>query len=191
MRRPTVGVLALQGDVREHAAAVRALGATAEEVRDERELADVDALVIPGGESTTISHLLRTAGLRDALVDRLRAGLPVLGTCAGLILLASEIVDGRSDQETFDVIDVTVRRNGFGRQVDSFETPLTVDGIPTPVAAAFIRAPRIERVGPDVDVLAELDGEPVLVRQGAALGTTFHPEVTGDPRIHELLLAQV
>jgi pyridoxal 5'-phosphate synthase pdxT subunit len=160
-------------------------------VRDERELANVDALVIPGGESTVISHLLRTAGLRDALADRLRTGLPVLGTCAGLILLSSEIVDGRSDQETFDVIDVTVRRNGFGRQVESFETSLAISGIPGAVSAAFIRAPRIERVGPDVDVLAELDGEPVLVQQGAALGATFHPEVAGDPRIHELLLAQV
>lgn len=158
-------------------------------MREPHELDGVDALVIPGGESTVIGRLLRLAEMWEPLAERLAGGLPVLGTCAGLILLASEIVDGRSDQEKLDAIDVTVRRNGFGRQVDSFETSLDVRGVAEPVAAAFIRAPRIERVGREVEVLAELDGEPVLVRQGPALGATFHPEVAGDPHVHELLLS--
>ena len=175
----------------EHAETLRALGASAVEVRDPPELARVDALVIPGGESTVIGRLLRLAGMWEPLAERLRGGLPVLGTCAGLILLSTEIVDGRSDQEQLDAIDVTVRRNGFGRQLESFETSLEVKGVAEPVAAAFIRAPRIERVGPEVEVLAELDGEPVLVRQGAALGATFHPEVARDTHVHELLLAEL
>jgi len=158
-------------------------------VREPHELDGVDALVIPGGESTVIGRLLRLAEMWEPLAERLASGLPVLGTCAGLILLSSEIVDGRSDQEKLDVIDVTVRRNGFGRQVESFETSLEVRGIAEPVGAAFIRAPRIERVGEKVEVLAELDGEPVLVRQGPALGATFHPEVAGDTHVHELLLS--
>jgi 5'-phosphate synthase pdxT subunit len=177
--------------VQEHGETLRALGAAPVEVRDPRELAQIEALVIPGGESTVIGRLLRLAGMWEPLAERLHGGLPVLGTCAGLILLSTEIVDGRSDQEKLDVIDVTVRRNGFGRQVESFETSLAVNGVREHVAATFIRAPRIERVGPEVEVLAELDGEPVLVRQGPALGATFHPEVARDPHVHELLLAQV
>jgi pyridoxal 5'-phosphate synthase pdxT subunit len=188
---PAVGVLALQGDVREHVSTLRTLGVEAVAVRTEEQLRAVDALVMPGGESTTISHLLITSGLRPVLAERLADGLSVLGTCAGLILLSSTVLDGRGDQWSFEQLDVAVRRNGYGRQVASFEATLDVVGVGA-VMGVFIRAPRIESVGPKVTVLASLDrddgGHPVLVRQGRAWGCCFHPELANDARIHELFL---
>jgi pyridoxal 5'-phosphate synthase pdxT subunit len=184
---PTVGVLALQGDVREHARMLASTGVEPVLVRRPAELAEVDALVLPGGESTTIGRLADLYGLLEPLRERVRAGLPVLGTCAGLVLLADEVLDGRPDQLTLGGLDVTVRRNAFGRQVDSFEADLDladVDG--GPVRAVFIRAPWVERWGPGVEVLASVDGHPVAVRQGSLLATSFHPELTGDTRVHEL-----
>ncbi len=191
MTRPRVGVLALQGDTREHLAALRQAGADAVPVRRCSELDSVDGLVIPGGESTAISHLLRVFELLEPLRSRLIGGLPVYGSCAGMILLATEILDagaaGRR-AEALGAIDMTVRRNAFGRQVDSFEEDLAFAGLDGPVHAVFIRAPWVERVGPDVEVLATAAGHPVAVRQGSALATAFHPEVTGDRRIHQLFV---
>ncbi|MGH9157766.1 MAG: pyridoxal 5'-phosphate synthase glutaminase subunit PdxT [Acidimicrobiales bacterium] len=184
-----VGVLALQGDRQAHAAVLRAVGAHPVEVRGPADLDGTDALVLPGGESTTMSLLLDSSGLRPVLAERLAGGLPVLGTCAGMILLARQVIGGRPDQAGFDIMDITVRRNGFGRQVESFEAALAVDGLAgRPVAAVFIRAPVVERVGPDVEVLAEWRGRPVLCRQGRALAASFHPELSGDARIHRLFL---
>jgi 5'-phosphate synthase pdxT subunit len=189
-----VGVLALQGDVREHVAALAHLGVDAFPVRTAEQLARADALVLPGGESTAIAHLLETSGLRSALAGRLADGLAVLGTCAGLILLSRTILDGREDQWSFGALDVAVRRNGYGRQVASFEAQLAVEGVGE-LTGVFIRAPRIESVGPAVDVLARLehDGQvhPVLVRQGAVWGCCFHPELTGDTRVHGLFVASL
>ncbi len=187
----SVGVLALQGDVREHLATLAALGVGAERVRTPAELDAVAALVLPGGESTAIAHLLRTSGLADALGERLAAGLPVLGTCAGLILLAREVLDGRADQWGYGALAVAVRRNGYGRQIASFEAPLTLsDG--TSVPGVFIRAPRIEACGPGVEVLATYDhdgeADPVLVRQGPVWGASFHPELTADTTVHRLFV---
>jgi 5'-phosphate synthase pdxT subunit len=185
-----VGVLALQGDVAEHLRALSAVGARAVTVRRPAELASVDALVIPGGESTTMSRLASTFELLQPLQEAVRAGLPVYGTCAGMILLADELLDGRPDQDTVGGIDMTVRRNAFGRQVDSFETdvhltPLGAEAL----RAVFIRAPWVERVGDRVEVLATLEHGPragtiVAVRQGSLLATSFHPELTGDTRLH-------
>jgi len=184
-----VGVLALQGAFREHREVLDALGADAVEVRTPDALGALDALILPGGESTTMSKLLDSSGLRAPLGARLRDGLPVLGTCAGLILLASEVVDGRPDQESFGVVDVTVRRNAYGRQRDSFEADLHVDAFAGgPFHGVFIRAPGIERCGDRVHVLAEHDDRPVLARDGAALVATFHPELSGDLRVHQLFL---
>jgi len=188
-----VGVLALQGAVAPHLAALRTLGATPVEVRTPADLAGVDGLVLPGGESTTMSKLIDSSGLRDPLGERLADGLPVLGTCAGMILLATEVADGRSDQRSFGVVDVAVRRNAFGRQVDSFEADLAVtwDGAPVaggPFHAVFIRAPVITAAGPEVEILASVDGRPVLARQGAAVVASFHPELTDDLRLHRLFL---
>jgi 5'-phosphate synthase pdxT subunit len=185
-----VGVLGLQGDVSEHAQALADLGADAIEVRTVDALAAVDALVLPGGESTTMSKLLESSGLFDAIASRLADGMPVFGTCAGMILLASEVLDGRPDQRSFGVIDLSVRRNAFGRQVDSFEADLDVDGIGV-VPAVFIRAPYVERAGDGVQVLARVDEHPVLCRQGAVLVAAFHPELSGDLRLHELFLREV
>ena len=185
---PVTGVLALQGAFAAHGAALARCGTEAREVRTPEHLAAVDALVLPGGESTTICKLLALSGLRSVLEARLAAGMPVLGTCAGLIVLSSSVLDGRPDQFSLGALDVTVRRNGFGRQRDSFETDLAVPGSADPMRAVFIRAPRIERCGGSVEVVASLDGEPVLVRQGSALGATFHPELSGDDRIHRLFL---
>lgn len=186
-----VGVLALQGDTREHLAALRAAGVAAVPVRRGVELDSVDGLVIPGGESTAISHLLRVFELLEPLRSALAGGLPVYGSCAGMILLASEILDagvpGRR-AEALGAIDMTVRRNAFGRQVDSFEEDIAFAGLDSPVHAVFIRAPWVERVGPGVEVLASAAGHPVAVRQGAALATAFHPEVTGDRRVHQLFV---
>ena len=186
-----VGVLALQGDTREHLAALREAGAQAHTVRRLAELEAVDALVIPGGESTAISHLLREFELLEPLRARLADGMPAYGSCAGMILLASEILDAGADgrqAEPLRGIDMTVRRNAFGRQVDSFEEDVEFEGLDTEVHAVFIRAPWVERVGPGVEVLARAGGHPVAVRQGRMLATAFHPEVTGDRRVHKLFV---
>ncbi len=196
---PTIGVLAVQGDVREHAQALVRCGARVESVRRPAELARVDALVIPGGESTVIDKLVRAFDLFDPLRERLAAGMPAYGSCAGMIMLAERIVDGRPDQRSLGGLDVTVRRNAFGRQVDSFEAPLSVAGIAEPERAmhgVFIRAPWVEEVGPGVDVLATVADGPaagrvVAVRQGRLLATSFHPEVGGDDRIHAAFVAMV
>lgn len=191
MSTPTVGVLALQGDTREHVAALQGAGARAVTVRRLTELESVDGLVIPGGESTTMTHLLRELGLLEPLRARLADGMPAYGSCAGMILLASEIADaGVPGREALPLraIDMTVRRNAFGRQVDSFEDDITFEGLDGPVHAVFIRAPWVERVGPGVEVLARAAGHPVAVRQGRMLATAFHPEVTGDRRVHRLFV---
>ncbi|MDT9593149.1 pyridoxal 5'-phosphate synthase glutaminase subunit PdxT [Nocardioides zeae] len=186
-----VGVLALQGDVREHLAVLSGLGVEASRVRRVAELDRCDALVLPGGESTTIARQAGLVGLLEPLRVRIAAGLPVLGTCAGMVLLADRLLDGAPGQPTLGGLDVTVRRNAFGRQVDSFETDLAVAGLADPVHAVFIRAPWVEEVGPGVEVLATAAGHPVAVRRGAVLATAFHPEVDGDGRIHELFLQGV
>jgi 5'-phosphate synthase pdxT subunit len=178
------GVLALQGDFREHAAMFAACGATPVEVRTAEQLASVDVLAIPGGESTTISRLARLYGLVEPLRERIAGGLPVFGTCAGMIVMADEVIDG---EPLLRVMDVAVRRNAYGRQVDSFEADVEVRGV-GPVRAVFIRAPVVERVGADVEVLAEHEGRPVLIRQHALLSAAFHPEIAGDPRLHAALL---
>lgn len=188
---PTVGVLALQGDVREHVHALETVGLRAVPVRRERELDAVDALVLPGGESTTIDKLLRAFDLFAPVQARLRSGMPAYGSCAGMILLADRVLDGIEGQQTLGGVDVTVRRNAFGRQVDSFETDLTIDGIDEPLHAVFIRAPWVEEVGPAASVVGRVESGPaagriVAVRQGPLLVTSFHPEVTGDVRVHEL-----
>jgi len=189
---PLVGVLALQGDVREHLIALAGLGVTARPVRRAGELDALDGIVIPGGESTTICRLLDVFELRGPLSERLTAGLPAFGSCAGMIVLAGEILDGRPDQEPLRAIDIVVRRNAFGRQVDSFETDLELDGVAGgPIRAVFIRAPWVERVGPDVQVLARVGEHPVAVRQGRVLATSFHPEVAGDDRLHALFLSVI
>jgi pyridoxal 5'-phosphate synthase pdxT subunit len=182
---PVIGVLALQGDVREHLAALGAAGAEARQVRRPEELAGVDGLVLPGGESTTMSRLALLFGVMEPLRERIAAGMPVYGTCAGMILLAGKILDPRSAQETAGGIDMIVRRNAFGRQNESFEAAVDVAGIAGgPVEGVFIRAPWVESVGAEVRVLAEHGGHVVAVRQGNALATSFHPELTGDHRLH-------
>jgi 5'-phosphate synthase pdxT subunit len=191
--RPRVGVLALQGDVREHVRVLTDLGADVTTVRRPAELAHVDGLVLPGGESSVIDKLARAFGMREPVRKAIGAGMPVYGTCAGLILLADRITDGIVGQQTFGGLDVTVRRNAFGSQVDSFEVDLDVAALGAPpVHAVFIRAPLVEEAGAGVERLASLaDGRVVAVRQGALLGTSFHPEVTGEHRFHELFLDMV
>ena len=194
MSGPNVGVLALQGDTREHLAALTEAGAQASTVRRRSELDAVDALVIPGGESTTMSLLLREFDLLEPLRQRLADGMPAYGSCAGMILLAGEILDAGApgrEAEALGAIDMTVRRNAFGRQVDSFEGDIDVLGLDEPVRAVFIRAPWVERVGPGVEVLARADGHIVAVRQGPVLATAFHPEMTGDRRVHTLFVDMV
>lgn len=184
-----VGVLALQGAFAEHALACRRLGADVVEVRTPAHLEGIEALVMPGGESTTMSKLLVTSGLFDEIAGRIHRGLPVFGTCAGMILLATDLADGRADQRTFGALEITVRRNGYGRQVDSFEEDLVVEGLDTPFRAVFIRAPIVERVGQGVEVLAVADDHPVFLRGGASgtlFASSFHPEITADLRIHQL-----
>ena len=183
-----VGVLALQGAFARHSEVLTGLGAVPLEVRTPGDLDAVDAMVVPGGESTTMSMLLDSSGLRPALAERLADGLPVLGTCAGMILLAVRVIDGRDDQRSFGAIDIDVRRTGYGRQVDSFEDQLSVTGLNGPFHGVFIRAPVVERVGSDVEVLATVDGVPVLCREGTVLVSSFHPEMSGDGRIHERFL---
>jgi 5'-phosphate synthase pdxT subunit len=188
---PRVGVLALQGDTREHVAALSGAGADPVTVRSRGELETVDALVIPGGESTTISRLLRDLDLLAPLRKRLADGLPAYGACAGMVLLASRILDAGTDGREavpLGAIDMTVRRNAFGRQVDSFESEVAFAGLEDPVHAVFIRAPWVERVGADVQVLARAAGRIVAVRQGRVLATAFHPEVTADRRIHRFFV---
>ena len=192
VNQPTIGVLALQGDVREHFAALAECGARPVGVRRVSEFDNIDGLVIPGGESTTISRLLTVFDLLEPLRKKLRDGLPAFGSCAGMIMLASEVLDTRPDAEHLNAIDMTVRRNAFGRQVDSFETDLGFAGVSGgPMRAVFIRAPWVERAGDDVEVLARVPHGPaagriVAVRQGSVVATSFHPEVTGDLRVHEL-----
>jgi len=187
-----VGVLALQGASARHASMLARLGAEPVTVRSPADLADISALVLPGGESTTMSMLLESSGLFDPLSERLAEGMPALGTCAGMILLGQDILDGRADQRCFGAIDIAVRRNAFGRQVDSFEADLAVEGVgDQPMHATFIRAPVVERIGAGVEVLATVEGRPVLCRQGPVIVAAFHPELGDDPRLHELFLNEV
>jgi 5'-phosphate synthase pdxT subunit len=193
----TIGVLALQGDVREHLRALTECGVRARPVRRPEELEAVDALVIPGGESTTISKLAIEFGLADPVRKRIAGGMPAYGSCAGMIMLAAEVLDGRPDQESFAGIEMAVRRNAFGRQVDSFEAPVRLDGVDGPAFhAVFIRAPWVERVAEDVRVIGTIEEGPaagriVAVRQGNLLATAFHPELTGDLRVHRLFVELV
>ncbi len=186
-----VGVLALQGAFTAHQRALESVGARTRQVRQPGDLVGIDALVMPGGESTTMSRLLTTSGLFDDIKATLSDGLPVLGTCAGMILLATEVLDGRPDQLSFGAIDMTVQRNGYGRQVDSFETDLDVVGLDGPFHAVFIRAPKVVAIGTNVEVLAEYDGVPVVARQGHVMVASFHPELTGDARLHARFLQEV
>jgi 5'-phosphate synthase pdxT subunit len=196
-RPPVIGVLALQGDVREHLTALTAAGAEARPVRRPEELAEVDGLVIPGGESTTMATLAVRFGMLEPLRAAVRSGLPAYGSCAGMIMLADAVLDGTADQGTIGGLDVTVRRNAFGRQVDSFESAVRLTGVPgPPVHAVFIRAPWVEQAGPDVEVLGRVEGGPadgkiVAVRQGRLMATSFHPELTGDLRVHALFVELV
>lgn len=191
MTTKTVGVLALQGDVREHVQTLKQLDVNVVEVKKQQQLNEIDALVIPGGESTTISKLSEIFGIFQPIRDAIAGGLPVLGTCAGLIMLGN-IQDPSSGQKSFGGLDVSIRRNAFGNQNDSFEADLQVTGIPGSVHAAFIRAPIVESVGPGVEVIARLDdGRIVGVRQGNCIGISFHPEVTGETRIHKLLIDSI
>ncbi|HUF98365.1 MAG TPA: pyridoxal 5'-phosphate synthase glutaminase subunit PdxT [Ilumatobacter sp.] len=183
-----IGVLALQGAFDAHVKMLGLCGFEARQVRTPTDLARVDALVMPGGESTTMSKLLVSSNLFNPIADRITAGMPVFGTCAGMILLASGVLDGRPDQLSFGAIDITVRRNGYGRQVDSFETDLVVTDLVAPFHGVFIRAPKVEYVGTEVDVLASHDGTPVLLRQGRVSVASFHPELAGDPRLHQLFI---
>ncbi len=190
----TLGVLALQGDFREHIAALVKLGETALEIRTVEQLEQVAALIIPGGESTTISFLAKSTGLDLAIAERIKSGMAIYGSCAGMILLANEILDGRDDQISFNAIDITVRRNGFGRQVDSFEAKLK-STLFADLMGVFIRAPKIEKIGANVEVLAwvEIQGEqtPVMVRSGSALATCFHPELNDDGVVHKYFVDMV
>jgi 5'-phosphate synthase pdxT subunit len=186
---PRIGVLALQGDVREHLRALSGVGADAVRVRRPSELDDVDALVIPGGESTTIGKLLVTFGLLEPVRKRLRDGMPAFGSCAGMILLADRVLDGTADQIGLGGVDMTVRRNAFGRQVDSWEGDVAFDGVP--LHAVFIRAPWVEECGDDVEVLARVADRIVAVRHGPLLATAFHPELTDDLRVHALFVSMV
>jgi 5'-phosphate synthase pdxT subunit len=187
LHAPRIGVLAVQGDFAEHLATLRAIGVDGVEVRLPRDLEGLDALILPGGESTTMRHLIERWGLREPILDLARSGAPLYGTCAGMIILSRHIADG--DDEVLPLLDVTVRRNAFGRQLDSFETELAVPVLgDQPVHAVFIRAPVIERTGTDVDVLARLDdGRVVAVRERNILATAFHPELAGETRFHRLL----
>jgi len=189
--RTRIGVLALQGAFAAHEAALTRLGADVREVRLPADLDVCDALVMPGGESTTMSKLLESSGLFDAISKRVSDGMPIFGTCAGMILLAKHVSDARSDQRSFAAIDIDVRRNAYGRQVDSFETDISVRGINGPFHAVFIRAPRVTRTGDDVEVLAEHDGAAVLVRSKTVMAASFHPELADDDRVHGIFLELV
>jgi 5'-phosphate synthase pdxT subunit len=187
-----VGVLALQGDVREHIQSLLACGVEGVAVRRAEEIENVDALVLPGGESTTIAQLAEVFGIFDLIKEKITNGMPVYGSCAGMILLASEILDAKEGQKSFGGLDITVRRNAFGRQVDSFESDIAFnDGSEQLIHAVFIRAPWVEKVSDSVEVLASVDAHPVAVRSKTALATSFHPELTGDHRIHRYFIEQV
>jgi 5'-phosphate synthase pdxT subunit len=187
-----VGVLALQGDVREHISSLIACGVTPSTVRRPSELDQVDALVLPGGESTTIAQLAEVFGIFDQIKDRIALGMPVYGSCAGMILLADEILDAKQGQKSFGGLDITVRRNAFGRQVDSFESDIPfADGSSDLIRAVFIRAPWVERTGEGVHILASVDTHPVAVRSHTLFATSFHPELTGDHRIHRYFIEEV
>jgi len=189
--RTRIGVLALQGAFAAHAAALQRLGTHTEEVRVAADIEQCDALVLPGGESTTMSQLLETSQLFDPLAKRIAEGMPVFGTCAGMILLSKGIADGRPDQRSFAALDIDVQRNGFGRQLDSFETEIGVHGLGRAFPAVFIRAPRISRIGSEVETLATHGGEPVLVRSKTIMAASFHPELADDDRVHQLFLNMV
>jgi len=196
MSTPTIGVFALQGDVREHRRMLEACGVTTTAVRRPGELEGLDGIVLPGGESTTMYKLARTFDLFEPLVERIHGGMPTFGTCAGMIMLADRIEDGIDGQESLGGLDITVRRNAFGRQVHSFEGEIAFDGFDDPVHAVFIRAPWVEDAGPDVEVLArvpsgEAAGRIVAVRQGSLMATAFHPEVGSDDRIHRYFVDHV
>jgi 5'-phosphate synthase pdxT subunit len=182
------GVLALQGDFREHAAVFAELGAAPVEVRTPDDLSRVDCLAIPGGESTTISKLAHSAELVEPIRERARGGMPMLGTCAGMIVMAARVQGG---ERLLDLVDITVRRNAYGRQIDSFEADVAVDGVDHPVRAVFIRAPIVEEIGPDVRILAEHEGRPVVLEQGRLVVASFHPELVGETRLHEYVLRKV
>ena len=189
--RRRIGVLALQGAFDAHERVLAGLGADTAQVRTPADLDAVDALVMPGGESTTMSRLLGTAGLFEPIAERIAHGMPVFGTCAGMILLATDVLDGRPDQRSFGAVDIAVRRNGYGRQVDSFEEDIVVGGVAEPFHAVFIRAPKVESTGDGVEVLARHGDTPVLARQGNVLVASFHPELTGDDRLHALFLSHI
>lgn len=191
LARTRIGVLALQGAFAAHATALQRLGASTAEVRVAVDLEQCDALVLPGGESTTMSQLLETSQLFDPLAKRIAAGMPVFGTCAGMILLSRGIADGRPDQRSFAALDIDVQRNGFGRQLDSFETEIDVLGLDRAFHAVFIRAPRISRIGSEIETLATHGGEPVLVRSKTVMAASFHPELADDDRVHQLFLNMV
>lgn len=196
MSTAVFGVLALQGDIREHAAALERLGVTVVKVRTPQELDTCEALVIPGGESTAMLLLARSQGLLEPLRSRIADGMPVLGTCAGMVLLAREVLDGKAGQETLGGLDIVVRRNAFGGQIHSFETDVEFSGLEDPVHAVFIRAPWVESTGPSVEILAKVSTETqgdriVAVRQGPVWATSFHPEVSGDDRIHQIFVKSV
>jgi 5'-phosphate synthase pdxT subunit len=187
-----VGVLALQGDVREHIQSLLACGVEAVAVRRAQEIEKVDALVLPGGESTTIAQLAEVFGIFDLIKEKIKNGMPVYGSCAGMILLANEILDAKEGQKSFGGLDITVRRNAFGRQVDSFESDIAFnDGSAQLIHAVFIRAPWVEKTSDSVEVLASVDAHPVAVRSKTALATSFHPELTGDHRVHRYFIEQV
>jgi 5'-phosphate synthase pdxT subunit len=187
-----VGVLALQGDVREHISSLIACDVEAIAVRRAQEIESIDALVLPGGESTTIAQLAEVFGIFDLIKNKINSGMPVYGSCAGMILLADQILDAKVGQKTFGGLDITVRRNAFGRQVDSFESDIAFnDGSDQAIRAVFIRAPWVEKIGSTVEVLASVDTHPVAVRSETALATSFHPELTGDNRIHRYFIEQV
>jgi 5'-phosphate synthase pdxT subunit len=191
--QPVVGVLALQGAFASHQQRLHTLGFDAPLIRAPADLETIDAIILPGGESTTMSMLLASSGLFDPLKDRLDNGMGVFGTCAGMILCATEVLDGRPDQRGFDVIEMTVRRNGYGRQLDSFETDIALGTLAAgaPLPAVFMRAPYVERVGSGVEIVATHDGVPVLVRDGSCTVASFHPELTNDTRLHEVFLASL
>jgi 5'-phosphate synthase pdxT subunit len=191
MSGPRIGVLALQGAFREHILALKRLGAEAVPLRSPEELDDLDGVVLPGGESTTMDKLLRKFELQQPLKRRIGEGMPVLATCAGLILLADEVRDGLPDQESMHLLPVTVRRNAYGRQPESFEADVDVEGLEEPFRGVFIRAPLVEEVGAGVEVLGSVEGRPVAIRSGHILGLTFHPELTGDDRLHEIFIDDV
>jgi len=186
-----VGILSLQGAFIVHEEMLQSLGADTVQVRTTQDLNSVDALVMPGGESTTMSHLLNTSQLFDPIAERINNAMPVFGTCAGMILLAKSIADGRPDQSFYGAIDIDVQRNAYGRQVESFETELNVEGLKSPFHAMFIRAPQVVRLGTDVEVLSRHEGKVVLARQGSVMVASFHPELTSDNRIHSLFLQEV